>query len=65
MPKRFYNNPGDMLELFNRGELGSTGILVLDHVLVDGTTISGGLPAYAIPAGGVNGVPLEIGRAHV
>ena len=55
---QFYNNPGDMLELFNRGELGSTGILVLDHVLVDGTTISRGLPAYAIPPGGVNGVPL-------
>ena len=53
----FYNNPGDMLELFNRGELGSTGILILDHVLVDGTTISRGLPAYAIPPGGVNGVP--------
>jgi hypothetical protein len=53
----FYNNPGDMLELFNRGELGSTGILVLDHVLVDGTTISGGLPTYAIPPGGANGVP--------
>jgi hypothetical protein len=55
---QFYNNPGDMLELFNRGEQGSTGILVLDHVLVDGTTISRGLPSYAIPAGGVNGVPL-------
>jgi hypothetical protein len=55
---QFYNNPGDMLELFNRGQLGSTGILILDHVLVDGTTISGGLPAYAIPAGGVNGVSL-------
>jgi hypothetical protein len=55
---QFYNNPGDMLELFNRGELGSTGILILDHVLVDGTTISGGLPAYATPPGGVNGVPL-------
>jgi len=54
----FYNNPGDMLELFNRGEQGSTGILTLDHVLVDGTTISRGLPSYAIPAGGVNGVPL-------
>ena len=54
----FYNNPGDMLELFNRGELGSTGILTLDHVLVDGTTISRGLPAYAIPSGGANGVPL-------
>jgi hypothetical protein len=54
----FYNNPGDMLELFNRGEQGSTGILTLDHVLVDGTTISRGLPSYAIPAGGTNGVPL-------
>lgn len=54
----FYTNPGDMLELFNRGELGSTGILILDHVLVNGTTISRGLPAYAIPAGGTNGVPL-------
>ena len=54
----FYNNPGDMLELFNRGELGSTGILILDHVLVDGTTITGGLPAYATPQGGVNGVKL-------
>jgi len=54
----FYNNPGDMLELFNRGELGSTGILILDHVLVDGTTITGGLPAYATPPGGVNGVKL-------
>ena len=28
----FYNNPGDMLELFNRGELGSTGILILGSV---------------------------------
>jgi hypothetical protein len=54
----FYNNPGDMLELFNRGELGSTGILILDHVLVDGTTISRGLPTYAVPTGGANGVPL-------
>lgn len=55
---QFYNNPGDMLEEFDRGEQGSTAILILDHVLVDGTTISGGLPAYAIPPGGVNGVPL-------
>ena len=47
----FYNNPGDMLELFNRGELGSTGVLNLDRVLVVGTTISGGLPVYAIPPG--------------
>lgn len=54
----FYNNPGDMLELFNRGEQGSAGILILDHVLVDGTTISGGLPSYAVPPGGVGGVPL-------
>lgn len=55
---RFYDNPGDMLEEFNRGDLGSTAILILDHVVVDGTTISGGLPDYAIPPGGVNGVPL-------
>ena len=54
----FYDNPGDMLELFNRGEQGSTGILILDHVLVDGTTISRGLPSYAIPEGGEDGVPL-------
>jgi hypothetical protein len=54
----FYDNPGDMLELFNRGEQGSTGILTLDRVLVDGTTISRGLPAYAIPSGGTGGVPL-------
>ncbi len=55
---QFYNNPGDMLEEFNRGEQGSTAILILDHVLVVGTTMSGGLASYAIPAGGVNGVPL-------
>lgn len=55
---QFFNNPGDMLELFNRGELGSTAVLILDHVLVDGTTISGGLPMYAIPQGGQNGVKL-------
>ena len=55
---QFFDNPGDMLELFNRGEQGSTAVLILDHVLVDGTTISGGLPTYATPAGGQNGVPL-------
>lgn len=54
----FFDNPGDMLELFNRGEQGSTAMLILDHVLVNGTTISGGLPDYATPAGGENGVPL-------
>jgi hypothetical protein len=54
----FFDNPGDMLELFNRGELGSTGILILDHVLVDGTTITRGLPDYAIPPGGTDDVPL-------
>ncbi len=57
----FYNNPGDMLELFNRGELGSTGVLTLDHVLVDGTTISGGLPVYAVPAG-TQGTPDNTGE---
>ncbi|HEX6792929.1 MAG TPA: hypothetical protein VF304_03685 [Casimicrobiaceae bacterium] len=55
---QFFNNPGDMLELFNRGEQGSTAVLILDHVVVDGTTISGGLPGYATPAGGQNGVKL-------
>jgi hypothetical protein len=57
----FYNNPGDMLELFNRGEQGSTGVLTLEHVLVDGTTISGGLPVYAIPPG-AQGTPDNTGE---
>ena len=57
----FYNNPGDMLELFNRGEQGSTGILNLDHVVVEGTTISGGLPVYAIPPG-TQGTPDNTGE---
>ncbi len=40
-----------MLEEFNRGEGGSTAELILDHVTVDQTTISGGIPAYANPPG--------------
>jgi len=47
----FRNNPGDMLEEFNRGENGSTATLILDHVVVEQTTISGGIPSYANPPG--------------
>ena len=47
----FQNNPGDMLEEFNRGESGSTATLILDHVVVEQTTISGGIPGYATPPG--------------
>jgi hypothetical protein len=46
----FENNPGDMLELFNRGA-GSQAMLVLNNVVVNGTTISNGLPTYAMPPG--------------
>lgn len=46
----FENDPGDMLEEFDRG-VGSSTTLILDHVLVEGTTISGGIPSYAQPAG--------------
>jgi len=40
-----------MLEEFNRGENGSTATLILDHVVVEQTTISGGIPSYANPPG--------------
>ncbi len=46
----FDNNPGDMLELFNRGA-GSKAKLVLDNVLVQTTTYTRGLPSYADPPG--------------
>jgi len=46
----FEDNPGDMLELFNRGA-GSRARLVLNNVVVNGTTISNGLPTYALPPG--------------
>ncbi|HTW83414.1 MAG TPA: hypothetical protein VMD91_05020 [Candidatus Sulfotelmatobacter sp.] len=46
----FINDPGDMLEEYNRGT-GSQTTLTLDNVTVQGTTISGGLPSYADPAG--------------
>jgi hypothetical protein len=46
----FESNPGDTLELLNFG-VGSTTRLVLDHVTVKQTTISGGPPSYAIPSG--------------
>jgi hypothetical protein len=47
----FANNPGDMLEVFNRGARGSQATLTLNNVTVKNTTISGGLPTYADPAG--------------
>jgi hypothetical protein len=46
----FVNNPGDMLELFNRGA-GSKATLALNNVVVNSTTISNGLPSYAMPPG--------------
>ncbi len=47
----FQNNPGDMLEEFNRGGSGSQATLVLDRVVVDQTTYTGGVPSYANPPG--------------
>jgi hypothetical protein len=47
----FMGNPGDMLEEFNRGGAGSTATLILDHVTVEQTTFTGGLPTYANPPG--------------
>jgi len=47
----FQTNPGDMLEEFNRGEAGSTTVLILDHVVVQNTTYTGGIPSYANPPG--------------
>jgi hypothetical protein len=46
----FRDNPGDMLEVFNYGA-GSSTNLVLDNVTVEQTTISVGVPSYAIPPG--------------
>jgi hypothetical protein len=47
----FANNPGDMLEIFNRGARGSYASMTLDNVVVQNTTISGGLPTYGNPPG--------------
>ena len=58
----FQGDPGDMLELFNRGNgggnAGTYAQLVLQNVVVQGTTISNGLPAYANPPGGVGSTKL-------
>ena len=58
----FQGDPGDMLELFNRGNgggnVGTYASLVLHNVVVQGTTITNGLPAYANPPGGVGPVRL-------
>lgn len=47
----FANNPGDMLEVFNRGARGSKAVLTLNNVTVQNTLITGGLPSYANPPG--------------
>jgi hypothetical protein len=47
----FQNNPGDMLEEFNRGGAGSRAELDLDNVIVEATTFTGGLPVYGDPSG--------------
>jgi hypothetical protein len=47
----FANNPGDMLEMFNRGARGSQSMLILNNVTVQNTTISNGLPTYGDPPG--------------
>jgi hypothetical protein len=58
----FQVDPGDMLELFNRGNggenAGTYASLLLQNVVVQGTTISNGLPAYANPPGGVGSTKL-------
>lgn len=47
----FQNNPGDMLEEFDRGGVGSTAVLTLNNVTVQQTTFTGGLPSYGDPPG--------------
>jgi hypothetical protein len=58
----FQVDPGDMLELFNRGNgggsVGTYASLILQNVIVQSTTISNGLPAYAYPPGGVGSTKL-------
>jgi len=58
----FQVDPGDMLELFNRGNgganAGTYASLILQNVVVQSTTISNGLPAYAYPPGGVGSTKL-------
>lgn len=58
----FQGDPGDMLELLNRGNGGGNvdtyASLILQNVMVQGTTITNGLPAYATPPGGAGGVRL-------
>jgi hypothetical protein len=56
----FRNNPGDMFEEINFGA-GSTMTLILDHVTVEDTTISGGLPPYADPPGSA-AAPANVGE---
>jgi len=46
----FRSNPGDTLQFLNGAPDGQMSIL-LDNVLVDGTTLRTGLPSYATPPG--------------
>lgn len=46
----FTTDPGDMLEEFDRG-VNSKQTLILNNVLAENTTYTGGLPTYANPAG--------------
>jgi hypothetical protein len=47
---RFSDDPGDMFEEFNYGA-ASHMALTLNHVVVKGTTLSGGTASYAMPSG--------------
>jgi hypothetical protein len=46
----FTDDPGDMFEEFDYGAHAHMA-LTLDHVTADGTTISNGVPSYAMPSG--------------
>jgi len=47
----FRDNPGDTLQELNFGGDGARATLILDHVVVEQTTIARGLPSYATPPG--------------
>jgi hypothetical protein len=51
----FRDNPGDTLQELNFGGNGARATLILDHVVVEQTTIARGLPSYAIPPGTLTG----------
>jgi hypothetical protein len=51
----FRDNPGDTLQELNFGGNGARATLILDHVVVEQTTIARGLPSYGIPPGTLTG----------